>query len=221
MARGTFSPLTRCGPGRVTCTKLQGDAKDTYEMEISELADSQFDLDHFPDPDKTRAEHQMGKLAVHAFCGLKNGYDASKGVKEQVFSLTALTVAELLPFPSQGPYSYFCAYGGRSFSIIDTETGKMVADSGDDLEDRVYQEAMMLKDAGAPFCFNCDNNENDPNRSDNKGCEPEAIEVFTEEDRTFALVGLERQSSIVVYENPIHNVGKKKAAQKATEKGRI
>eukprot|EP00983_Pelagomonas_calceolata_P000194 6122-Pelagomonas_calceolata.AAC.1 len=75
-----------------------------------------------------------------------------------------------------------------------------VADSGDDLEDQVYKEAMMLKAKGwhtlehacngssvmgskckmhsstAPFCFNCDNNENDPGRSDNKGCEPEAIE---------------------------------------------
>ncbi|KAF5825336.1 hypothetical protein DUNSADRAFT_11443, partial [Dunaliella salina] len=124
----------------------------------------------------------MGKLKINPFCGLKNGYDNSTGVK------------------NQGPYSYLCSYGGRSFSIIDTETGKMVADTGDDLEDQVYKEAMMLKDAGEPFCFNCDNDENDPGRSDNKGCEPEAIEVFTENGRTFVAVGLERQSSIVVYE---------------------
>eukprot|EP00967_Tisochrysis_lutea_P005870 scaffold6953_cov32-Tisochrysis_lutea.AAC.1 len=52
------------------------------------------------------------------------------------------------PPPLQGPYSYLCSYGGRSFSIIDTETGKMVADSGDDLEDQVYKEAMMLKAKG-------------------------------------------------------------------------
>lgn len=52
-----------------------------------------------------------------------------------------------------------------------------------------------------PYCFNCNNDANDPDsRSDAKGGEPEAIEVFTEGDSTYAVVGLERQGSLVVFE---------------------
>eukprot|EP00967_Tisochrysis_lutea_P053639 scaffold66804_cov31-Tisochrysis_lutea.AAC.2 len=64
-------------------TANEGDAKDNYEMEVSDLADDQFDLEHFSDPTNTKKDHQMGKLKINPFCGLKNGYDTSKGVKEQ------------------------------------------------------------------------------------------------------------------------------------------
>ncbi|MAD47295.1 MAG: alkaline phosphatase [Oceanospirillaceae bacterium] len=88
------------------------------------------------------------------------------------------------------------AFGARSFSIWNAEGG-LVADSGDDIAKRVY--------AVEPANFNADNENNytdetGDNRSDDKGTEPEAIEVATIGSRVFAFVGLERQGGIMVYE---------------------
>jgi len=65
--------------------------------------------------------------------------------------------------------------------------------------------AVFLVGVQGTSCFNCNDgvlpgDDGTDGRSDDKGGEPEAIEVFTVEGRTFAAVGLERQSSIVVYE---------------------
>ena len=35
-----------------------------------------------------------------------------------------------LAYNQQGPYSTFCTYGGRSFSILDANTGSLVYESG-------------------------------------------------------------------------------------------
>ena len=62
------------------------------------------------------------------------------------------------------------AYGARSFSIWDAETGKQVFDSGSDFE--VITAQVFGED------FNNDNGENSgDDRSDNKGPEPEGVTV--------------------------------------------
>lgn len=85
------------------------------------------------------------------------------------------------------------AFGGRSFSIWNA-SAELVFDSGDDIAQRVY-----AADAGN---FNSDNESNDSadSRSDDKGTEPEAIEVAQIGSRIFAFVGLERQGGIMVYD---------------------
>ncbi len=85
------------------------------------------------------------------------------------------------------------AFGGRSFSIWNA-AGELVFDSGDDIARRVY--------AADADHFNSDNESNDSadSRSDDKGTEPEAIEVAQIGSRTFAFVGLERQGGIMVYD---------------------
>ena len=85
------------------------------------------------------------------------------------------------------------AFGARSFSIWNSNA-ELVFDSGDDIAQRVY--------AADPDHFNTDHESNDSadSRSDDKGTEPEAIEVATIGDRSFAFVGLERQSGVLVYE---------------------
>lgn len=83
------------------------------------------------------------------------------------------------------------SFGSRSFSIFDAE-GKMVFDSGAMIETYIAENY--------PDYFNS-NHEEGPsldNRSDNKGPEPEAIEIGVIGERTYAFVALERFSGIFV-----------------------
>lgn len=83
------------------------------------------------------------------------------------------------------------SYGSRSFSIFD-ENGKMVFDSGQMIETYIAENY--------PDYFNS-NHEEGPsldNRSDNKGPEPEAVEIGVIGDKTYAFIALERFSGIFV-----------------------
>jgi len=91
-----------------------------------------------------------------------------------------------------GDYDRLQVYGSRSFSIWDSD-GNQVFDSGDALE--------RITAAAFPTFFNSDNEANNfDNRSDNKGPEPEGVEVGVIDGRTYAFVGLERVGGIVVYD---------------------
>ncbi len=85
------------------------------------------------------------------------------------------------------------AYGSRSFSIWD-EHGELVYDSGDEF-------AQIVQVAQADY-FNSsnDSNQSTDDRSDDKGAEPEALEVATINGRTYAFIGLERQGGIMTYD---------------------
>ncbi len=85
------------------------------------------------------------------------------------------------------------AYGARSFSIWDAETGLQVFDSGSDFE--VITALIYGED------FNNDNAENTgDDRSDNKGPEPEGVTVGVINGHTYAFIGLERMGGVFVYD---------------------
>lgn len=85
------------------------------------------------------------------------------------------------------------AYGGRSFSIYDAQSGEQVFDSGSAFE---VKTANVFGDN-----FNNDNAENaGDDRSDNKGPEPEALTVGQINGHTYAFIGLERMGGIMVYD---------------------
>ncbi|NJJ38620.1 alkaline phosphatase [Paenibacillus sp. 7028] len=93
-------------------------------------------------------------------------------------------------------YNALVAYGARSFSIWDVDKlgtpEQQVYDSGDDFEQYIA--------ANYPSVFNSDHEANKmDNRSDNKGPEPEYVETGEAFGRTYAFVGLERQSGVIVY----------------------
>jgi hypothetical protein len=67
-----------------------------------------------------------------------------------------------------------------------------VIDSGSDFE------VITANRLGASFNASNDDNEGD-DRSDDKGPEPEAIEIAVIEGRTYAFIGLERVGGIMVY----------------------
>lgn len=96
--------------------------------------------------------------------------------------------------------------GGRSFSIYDASNLAKVYNSGSDFEKitaRIF-----------PDFFNTSNDEDKgPDkldaRSNKKGPEPENVEVLSIKDKTYAIIGLERISGIMIYDitdptNPVY-----------------
>ena len=85
------------------------------------------------------------------------------------------------------------AYGGRSFSIWDAETGQQVFDSAN-----AFELITALR-YGKDFNNNNDENKGD-SRSDDKGPEPEALAVGQINGHTYAFIGLERMGGIMIYD---------------------
>ncbi|WP_105566106.1 choice-of-anchor I family protein [Microbacterium halophytorum] len=91
-----------------------------------------------------------------------------------------------------GCYEELSAFGARSFSIWTTD-GEVVYDSAAELE-RIAAEA-------APGFANSNHSEsNAEGRSDDKGPEPESVEIGTVDGRTYAFVANERVGGIAVYD---------------------
>ena len=90
-------------------------------------------------------------------------------------------------------YEAFYAYGARSFTIWNSTTGQPVFDSGSDFE------VITANRLGSSFNASNDDNAGD-DRSDDKGPEPEALEIGTINGRTYAFIGLERVGGIMVYD---------------------
>ncbi|MFT6387854.1 MAG: DNA-binding beta-propeller fold protein YncE [Cellvibrionaceae bacterium] len=88
---------------------------------------------------------------------------------------------------NDGDVDQIFAYGGRSFSILNTATGSMVYDSGSDFE--------RITASISPVLFNADDS-----RSDDKGPEPEALTIGKIAEKTYAFIGLERTGGIMVYD---------------------
>lgn len=82
-----------------------------------------------------------------------------------------------------GDYDELYATGGRSLSILNANTGALVANIGKDLEQRII-------DAG----------KYDDERSDNKGVEVEGVTVAEVNGKTLAFIGMERVDMIAVYD---------------------
>lgn len=91
-----------------------------------------------------------------------------------------------------GKYEELYTFGGRSFSILDSQ-GQMIFDSGDEIGQ------LTAKIHGKAFNNDEDENAGDA-RSDAKGAEPEALTVGKVGDKIYAFVGLERMGGVVVYD---------------------
>lgn len=94
-------------------------------------------------------------------------------------------------------YDELYAFGGRGFSIF-TADGQRVFNSDEQFEQILSQIPGEI--------FNPDHTANDADdRSDDKGPEPEGVTLGKIGDHTFAFIGLERTSGIMVYDvtNPI------------------
>jgi len=148
-------------------TANEGDARD-YDgfSEEARVADVVLDPVAFPNADVLQLEENLGRLKITTTLGDTDG---------------------------DGDYDELYAYGGRSFSIWDSQ-GNLVYDSGNDFE--------LITADQIPTFFNSDDGlaEEFDERSDDKGPEPEALTIGTINDRVYAFIGLERTGGIMIYE---------------------
>ncbi len=95
--------------------------------------------------------------------------------------------------PTGCTYTALYAFGARSFSIFNADTKELVFDSGSDFE-RITAQRF-------PENFNAQNDSNDfDSRSDDKGPEPEGVELAVIDGRTYAFINLERVGGVMVYD---------------------
>ena len=143
----------------------EGDAKDydgfSEEVRVKDLT---LDPSVFPNADELQKNENLGRLKTTTAMGDAN---------------------------NDGFYEEIYGYGGRSFAIMDGNTGNIIYDSGNDIAVRTAFTGF--------FNWNEDAGSFD-DRSDDKGAEPEAITVGDIDGKSYAFVGLERQGGIMMYD---------------------
>ncbi len=143
--------------------------------EDERVKDIILDTSAFPNADQLQAIDQLGRLKVSTVLGDDN---------------------------EDMDFDKLYAYGARSFSIWDAQTGVQVFDSGNQFETQISIQT--------PEIFNSNGGTIDSfdSRSDDKGPEPEGIIVAEIESQHYAFIGLERVGGIMIYnitdpENPV------------------
>lgn len=152
-------------------TANEGDARE-YTGITDEVTFGSLNLDPtaFPDASVLKNNSALGRLAVTNKTGDTDG---------------------------DGDFDEVYAFGARSFTIWNGNTGARVFDSGNQLE-RITAEDPTW----GPF-FNANNSTGTParkNRSDNKGPEPEGVAVAEINGKQYAFVALERIGGVVTYD---------------------
>jgi hypothetical protein len=158
------------------------------EIRVKDLDASQFTPDFvakvgadFQDSDK------LGRLKMITDLGLE----------DPAACTTLASTGQPISYPDKAPvpgcvYEAIYSFGARSFTIWDTETGRPIFDSGSDFE------VITAQQLGDSFNASKDSNDGD-DRSDDKGPEPEAVEVATISGNIFAFIALESVGGIMVY----------------------
>ncbi|MBL6827311.1 MAG: choice-of-anchor I family protein [Opitutales bacterium] len=173
-------------------TANEGDAREYY-VDVNDNGDYDSDVDTLGYIEETR----VGKLNLDfngtGLLEFSPDYpDAEQSLTADKFNLSRLkTTTANGDIDGDGKYEEIYSYGARSFSIWSAKDGSLVYDSGVDLEKIVQQTY--------PDKFNIDDDDVDK-RSDDKGVEPEGLAVGKVDGRTFAFIGLERQSGIIIYD---------------------
>ncbi|RYZ38565.1 MAG: alkaline phosphatase, partial [Sphingobacteriales bacterium] len=152
-------------------TANEGDAREYDNLEEeAKVGDADYLLDPtvFPNADVFKKNFNLGRLAVTSQSGDIDG---------------------------DGDFDEIHAFGSRSFSIWNAQTGELVFDSGADFERITAADPVF----GAMFNASNDNG-NFKNRSDNKGPEPEGVTVAEINGATYAFITLERIGGVMVYD---------------------
>jgi hypothetical protein len=186
----------------------EGDGREyiyTATQQVCEAAEHSWDGDEYEvggdDEDATKFANELDDCI--SFTDEKRGKDIVDSVDASHPLKAALDDNDQLKrikvVADQDQYSAndnVTTFGGRSFSIWN-EQAELVFDSGDDIAKKVFAVDSQN--------FNVTNDNNDPaetadNRSDDKGTEPEAVEVAEINGKQYAFIGLERQGGIIVYD---------------------
>ncbi|MDQ1085295.1 MULTISPECIES: choice-of-anchor I family protein [Microbacterium] len=119
--------------------------------------------------------------------------DAAVGTHVDDAQLGRLNIATDMGLNADGScYTSLYTFGGRGFSVWDTEGNRMF-DSNADFE-------AITHDANPEF-FNSNHSESNlEGRSDDKGPEPENLAIGQVDGRTYAFIGLERVGGVMTYD---------------------
>jgi hypothetical protein len=111
------------------------------------------------------------------------------------YTLGRLTVTDKNgDIDNDGDIDTIYAFGSRSFSIWNANTGNLVYDSKDDLEQITASNSFSV-------LFNASNTANTKkDRSDDKGPEPEGVTLGTIGTNIYAFIALERIGGVMVYD---------------------
>jgi hypothetical protein len=164
-------------------TANEGDDRDDFlpvgSKETSRISALNLDATAFPTAAALKGNADLGRLTVIA-----------KSAK-----LADGSAVNLGDTDGDADYDKLYALGSRSFSILEAGSGTTVFDSGSDIERIVYKDAnddasnrLSLLQADQLL-----------GRLDNKGPEPESVVVGTVRGQTYAFIGVERASGILVY----------------------
>ena len=138
-------------------TANEGDAREyTANTDIKRMKSMKFDATAFPDAATLKLDANLGRLNLVADMGDTDG---------------------------DGDLDELVAFGARSFSIWNGNTGKIVYDSKNDVDKKT-------NDLGTY----------DDKRSDDKGSEPEAVVAVKMGSQNILFVGLERSDAFMTYD---------------------
>jgi phospholipase/lecithinase/hemolysin len=145
----------------------EGDARDFDGFsEEARVADVTLDPEAFPNAAQLQLDENLGRLKITTTRGDTDG---------------------------DGDFDELYAFGGRSFSILDSDGEVIFFDSGDDFARITATLASEIFNSnGTPDTFD--------ERSDDKGAEPESVVTGQIGERVFAFIALERTGGIMVYE---------------------
>jgi 2',3'-cyclic-nucleotide 2'-phosphodiesterase (5'-nucleotidase family) len=159
----------------------EGDDRDDFlkTAETIRVGSGSYVLDPtlFPNSAVLKQNANLGRLTVSNSPGLRGDID------------------------NDGDVDQILAYGGRSFSILDS-SGNIIYDSADFME---KETAFM----GLPWF--------DDTRSDNKAAEPEGVTTGVIDGKTYVFVGLERSRGVMAFD--VSNPTNVKYAGFGTQKG--
>jgi DNA-binding beta-propeller fold protein YncE len=123
-----------------------------------------------------------------------------KLLNSDLFNLTWLNALKKHTFSKmepclKGPCNHVEAFGSRSMSVFDGKTGKILFDSGDQIE------KMIAKTVPSLFNWNAKKGKLKIDaRSEDKGAEPEMVTIGEFNGKKLAFLGLERMTGIIVWD---------------------
>jgi DNA-binding beta-propeller fold protein YncE len=150
------------------------------------------DTDTLEEGETFNEEVRVGKLKLDP-----NAFPEGTGEDEVLGRLKVTNT--LGDADGDGVYEALYAFGGRSFSIYDSQ-GNQVFDSGGDFERIIAQQAPELFNADIEAEDGVETGREVDGRSDDKGPEPEGVSVGKIGDRTYAFISLERSNGIFTYD---------------------
>ncbi|AOC97314.1 hypothetical protein BB050_04236 [Flavobacterium anhuiense] len=138
-------------------TANEGDAREyTAYTDVKRMKSMTLDATVFPDAATLKLDANLGRLNLVADMGDTDG---------------------------DGDLDQMVSFGGRSFSIRNGNTGKIVFDSKNDVDKKTNEIGTY-----------------DDKRSDDKGSEPEAVVAAKMGNQNILFVGLERSDAFMVYD---------------------